>query len=387
LVQVTGADITGFIHRVNEMGIGLGSVTYVDFLTVKISVPKSAFSAFRNEATKRGYTVKLLGKNGLWVFFSKIRTRPVLLMLCFLLTALTVWIPKHVLFVAVEGNQSISTESILQAAETAGLFFGAKRNEVRSEIIKNRLLESIPELQWAGVNTKGCTAVIKVREDRAHDRDEKSAGYSNVVASADGIVVSLTSFSGTPVCSVGDAVKKEQVLISGYMDLGITAKVTRADGEVFAQTQRNIYTVVPLIYSEKKQRCEEITKYSLVLGKNRINLSKDSRISYAGCDKIYSNYALVLPGGFVLPVSLACERIFVGDDSLTKLDGETAKSIASGDSQLYLMNEIVSGTVLGKSEFDDITEDYMTRLTKYQCIEMIGIERAEEFRFEYGKND
>lgn len=36
--------------------------------------------------------------------------------------------------------------------------------------MKNALLSAIPELQWAGVNTYGCRAVISVRERTLPER-------------------------------------------------------------------------------------------------------------------------------------------------------------------------------------------------------------------------
>ena len=43
---------------------------------------------------------------------------------------------------------------------------------IRSEKVKNSLLQRIPQLQWAGINTDGCVAVISVREKTAIKNSE-----------------------------------------------------------------------------------------------------------------------------------------------------------------------------------------------------------------------
>ena len=89
--------------------------------------------------------------------------RPVLLAGLGILFLLAMYLPSRVLFIRVEGNMQIPDRQILAAAEECGIRFGASRREVRSEKVKNALLSSVPQLQWAGVNTAGCVATISVR--------------------------------------------------------------------------------------------------------------------------------------------------------------------------------------------------------------------------------
>lgn len=386
-VQISGADIPRSIRRISEKGIVLYSVEYVDLFTARFRIQRSQLASFRAETEDKGDKIEILGFSGFWIKVSKIHKRPVLLVMILFLLFLTAWLPKHILFVAVEGNASTSTELILQQAELGGVHFGTKRSDVRSEVLKNHLLETIPSLQWAGVNTVGCTAVIQVREDPAAQSGAEEIRFSSVVASVDGIVTSCTILSGTPACAVGDAVKQDQVLISGYQDLGLVVKTTRSKGEVFAQTEHMVRVVMPAQYQALESSEEEIVNYALIFGKKRINLSKDSGISYVGCDKIYTEYWLTLPGGFVLPVALVREQISVGQNARSGLDPEAAYVSMSDYADGYLLDSIVSGRILNRTVFSEYQNEALCLTIRYNCLEMIGRERKEEFRFEYGKND
>ena len=62
----------------------------------------------------------------------------------------------------VEGNSAVASVDIIDAAQNAGLGFGASRRAVRSEKVKNALLASIPDLNLpysaqSGVNIKSIT--------------------------------------------------------------------------------------------------------------------------------------------------------------------------------------------------------------------------------------
>ena len=80
--------------------------------------------------------------------------------------------------------------------------------------------------------------------------DQKSAGVGSIVASRDGVITSITTTKGTPLCKAGQAVKAGQILISGYTDCGISIRADPAEGEVFAETYREMMT----LYASKRAR-------------------------------------------------------------------------------------------------------------------------------------
>ena len=134
-------------------------------------------------------------------------SRPVLLGGMGLLLAASLYLPSRVLFIRVEGNSVVDTREILAAAEACGIRFGASRREVRSEKVKNNLLEKVPDLQWAGVNTAGCVATISVRERQITAEEQAEEAVTHLVAARDGYIVSTTVTQGTPLVQVGQTVR------------------------------------------------------------------------------------------------------------------------------------------------------------------------------------
>ena len=118
------------------------------------------------------------------------------------------------LFIEAEGNELLSGEEILAAAEECGISFGASRKYIRSEKVKNQLLSLLPELQWAGINTVGCRAVISVRERAVAENSHPKQYVSNLVAEQDAYILSATVTEGTPMVRPGDSVVAGQTLVS-----------------------------------------------------------------------------------------------------------------------------------------------------------------------------
>lgn len=378
ILEFTGADIAGFLSYLSSVGIPLFDIEWKDTLSVCASVSSKYKKSILDHAEKRGVAVKIIKTQVSLRLVEKILRRPLLIIGIILVMLLSIYLPTRIFLVEINGNQTIPARYIAEAAETCGITFGANRSAIRSEIIKNKLLEELPQLQWAGINTYGCRAVISVTEKSVTQKDDGKFQVSSMIASNDGIIESVTVTKGNTLCSVGQAVKKGQVLISGYLDCGNKIQATKAEGEIFAHTSRSITILSPLNYKEKGSDVESKKKYSLILGKNRINLSKDSGISIATCDKMYKEYPLILPGGFVLPVALAVEQWngYNKDEQDMLTNGSVID--LSSFAALYLQQQMISGRIVSKAENIQHTNDTVCLKGVYNCLEMIGRERTEE---------
>lgn len=376
--RLTSADPAGAMGAISKAGIELFHACPQGELTICALVRRKDYKRLRRLAKKRGETVVIIRREGsYWTFRGLIR-RPVLLMGIALICFLTLYLPSRILFVEVEGNCNVPAFLILEKAEECGLNFGVSRRQIRSERLKNALLQAVPELQWAGINTYGCRAVISVRERPSEEDIQEKGSVSSVVATRDGVISEITVYSGNRLCVPGQAVKAGEVLISGYTDCGICVRATHAQGEVFAHTQRSLTAVMPLQYAQKGQIQKQTKKYSLLLGKKLINFSKDSGISTAGCDKMYSVKYITLPGNLRLPLALVTETIVSYDTSSESMDEEKAQEILTSFSSEYLYHTMIAGHITQRYEIIQPNDEICILHGRYACVEMIGKTRIEE---------
>ncbi len=384
-VEITSASPAEMLTTVGKLGIAVHQAVSTGDLTIKCSIYRSDFKSLQKALESRGDKIKILRSVGLYWYILNLRHRPVLLIGCVFLIACMLYLPSRVLFVEVEGNSQITTQLILDKAEKCGIVFGASRRAVRSEQMKNALLEEIPQLQWAGINTVGCVAVISVRERETVDRQEQTSRVSSIVATQDGVIREVTVLRGNPLCKVGQAVKAGQVLVSGYTDCGISIKATRAEAEITAQTMRQFDAVTLMAMKKRSAVKQECVKYSLLVGKKLIKLFKDSGISDTSCVKMYEKQYLTLPGGFKLPIAIVTERC-VSYDMETAAPQSDDFQWMERVSQDYLRTQMVAGQIL----YTDVTlslQDTVCSLQgKYDCLEMIGRVQSEEIIHGYGEN-
>ena len=164
LCTLTGADPGESLHAISKAGIPVREITRTDDLTVRFRCPARCRSQIQRMLEKRGDSILFSHPKGWGTWMKAIKNRPVLVFGALFFLILSLYLPTRVFFFSVEGNERISARQILEAAENSGICFGVSRDRVRSEKMKNALLAALPQLQWAGINTKGCVAVISVRE-------------------------------------------------------------------------------------------------------------------------------------------------------------------------------------------------------------------------------
>ncbi len=357
-------------------GILIQDAFCADMLHLRFSVPRRQLPLLHRMAAKRGEELTIQHRQGIYYFLFTLIHRPVLVLGLAALLFIACWVPTRVFFVTVEGNFTVTQQAIIEKAATCGIRFNTSRREVRSERVKNALLEAMPELQWAGVNTYGCVAVITVRERSKINITPQETGVSSIVAVRDGIIREMTVLRGNALCKPGEAVRAGQVLVSGYTDCGITIQATHAKAEVFGETQHNLSVLLPKFFDKIESKNTSAKKFSILIGKKRINFYKGSGISGSSCAKIYEEKYLTLPGGFQLPIALCWEQEIAYVQQPTQT--EDAKAQLEEFARRYLSAQMVAGKIQSSAEvFSDLDEVF--RLDGvYGCYEMLGISQMEE---------
>ncbi len=386
-VEITSAEPEKILSIASNKGIVLYEVFPKGGLKFRAIVLRKDYKKLIHLLSNHGDTIVVLKQRGLYWSLKGLRKRPVLLAGILIYFILVFYVPTRVLFIYVEGNQRVSTWQILDTAQNYGLSFGASRRELRSEKIKNVLLEAIPQLQWVGVNTKGCVATISVLEKNQVKYQMQDNGIKGIFASRDGIIREITVKSGNSLCSVGQAVRRGQLLVSGYTDFGIVMKAEAADAEVYAETTRTYETISPVEFHYRGAEQNTKKYYKLIIGKKLINFFESSSISDTTCVKMYKEYVMMLPGGFRLPVALVVETVKTCE--LSEHQELRMENFAWVEHHLsrYVQSQMIAGKILNANVTNELRDTVFYLHGNYACYEMISQARNEEITNVYGKAD
>lgn len=386
-LEITSADPEKTLDFLTQKNISFSQVIKKCDLTYQIRITRKEYSKLNTLLNPRGDRIRILGKSGLYWDLTQLFRRPFLLLTFLLLLLLSIYLPGRILFVSVVGNKTLPENQILSAAQNCGIGFAASRKQVRSEKVKNALLAAVPQLQWAAVNTSGCRAIISVQERVPENIFTDIHEVTSLIADRDGHILSTTITSGTGYVAPGDSVKAGELLISGYTDCGICIRAARAAGEIIAQTNRELNAVMPANCSMVSRTQDKGYHLTLVFGKKRINLWKDSRISTGSCDRMYQEYYLSLPGGFRLPVAVCIDQFtFYEIQTISETEHHAHKQLKQF-AEDYLIQQMVAGKIMSKQEQLTFSDGLYTLEGSYICREMIGKQQREQIGDFNGKRD
>ena len=376
VLEIRCADVGAMLEKLTKWNKTVTDLQYIDDLTVKLRVTRADYK--RVEMALRGFGCKISVKaqKGAYWKIKRLLHRPVFTVGVLLYLLVVAAVPGRVFFVQIEGNSAVPDRLILEAAQTCGISFGASRREVRSERMKNALLEKISQLQWAGVNTHGCVAIISVRERQEETKGENEKPAS-IVATRDAIVRQITVLRGTQLCKVGQAVKAGQTLVSAYKDYGLSIKLTGAKAQIYGQTERDLEVVTPVSTTLRTNEIARQRKYSVIIGKKQINFFKDSGISDTSCVKMYKRTYITLPGGYVLPIAWVTYEFIYYE---TQVAENSDFSFVEQSARDYLLTQMTDGSILREESDFAVVDDRYRFLATYSCYELIGLPKDEEFK-------
>ena len=385
-MRIVHSDLRALLTAYTEAGIILHAVRILDELTAVVHVDRKDMRQFSDISEKYTAKIEVLRRSGIHWTAKHLLHRPVLLFGMIAILCISAIISRMVLTVEVTGNSQIADREILETAAAAGVRFGAWKSQIRSEKVKNQLMEMLPQLQWVGITTDGSVATVSVKERQEPAIKADQPQNYGIFAAKDGVIHSLQVTKGNALCSVGQAVTKGELLISAYTDCGLSLRATGAEGEIHALTMRKLKTVLPAIACNQGKITDEVFRYSLLIGKKRINFYKDSGICDTSCDKMYKEYYMELPGGFELPLGIAVERLTYHDTSSVVTADKMLEALEQW-SEDYLRRDMIAGQILSADISLEENEEVSGIVGTYQCLEMIGRLQQEEITGNYGKTD
>ena len=189
-----------------------------DCYTMYISL--SDFYKLRPIVKKTGTRAAVLERYGLPFFIRKMRKRKVFALGLPCCLAFLIAMSQFVWAIDFEGNVSITDDVLLDFLAENGVDYGVAKNKVDIEALEAGLRENFDIITWTSARIEGTHFIVKIKEndlavEEETEDDKENWPGSNLVATQDGVVVSILTRQGVPKVTEGTSVQKGDVLVSG----------------------------------------------------------------------------------------------------------------------------------------------------------------------------
>lgn len=238
-------------------------------------------------------------KYGFPFFFRRYKKRLALFFLPLLFAALSFVYSSFIWRVEISGATPSLQKKVLSTLSDMGVRRGAYIRRINPDEIKRRVLLKHSDLTWMWLNLDGTSAEIEIVPRKKAPSTIKITEPANVIAQRSGLVTKIQTFCGTPLVTVGEAVEKGQILISGIFkseNENIPVYYHHAGGIVEATVWDEKAVILPKQLSEKVRTGNKKSAFGVNFTKNNVNFSINSRISYREYDKIVKNIRIPFLG-------------------------------------------------------------------------------------------
>ena len=235
-IRVEGLNLCRAVCELENLGFELSDIRFLDKKRITFCVKSKECAKVVAYLKKKWYNTEIIGEVGLSKIFKAFKRRAIAFSLIAVAILAAVILSGTCLEIEINAPEDL-TSDIVAALEEIGVKKGCNMRSVDLDETENALCVSLPDVKYAFAEKKGSKLFITVETLSTAPQPDDLTVPRDIVASCDGVVTRILVLNGTPLVSVGDTVKKGQVLIRGQNTFADgTEETATAMGEVWAET-------------------------------------------------------------------------------------------------------------------------------------------------------
>lgn len=323
--------------------------------------------------------IKVLNKSGLPHFLYKYRKRKIFI-LCFLLFLCSMFLFSCFVWnISINGNSCYTDIEIIKDIQDNYVQLGTKKTKINCSKLEKQLREKYDKLAWISCEIKGTNLIINVEETLSKEPVNKSKEPCNIIAYKDAIITDVIINNGQRLVSAGDEVKKNDILITGVVNIYneydelIESNLTRASGTIYGIVEYNYYDEFSTQSNQKKYTDSISSSYYIEIFNNVFKLPS-KKLKYENYDIVTENNRLKLFDNFYLPISLSKSEYKEYSTQTVNITENEAISQAKSKLTLYIDNLKKKGvSILENNVTIEIVNGVCVAKGTIKCKEIIGI--------------
>ncbi len=280
-VEVRGYSPERFLNLCSNLNIVLWNLQPTDD-GYAFCISLQAFRRLKPILRKTGTRIRITKRCGLP--FLLFRYRKHRFFLCGICCAFVVLIlmTQFIWKVEITGNSFYSNQVLLDFLEDSGIGYGTLKKKADCEEIETLLRGQFDDITWVSARLSGTRLYLTVQErvggtaDLAADEEIPA----DLVADHPGTIDSIVVRKGTPMVEKGDTVEKDDVLVSGRVDIMNDAgevaasNYCRADADVEIHTSLAYENSFSAAYEKPEETGKKRYSCVVIFDKNLLNIGK-----------------------------------------------------------------------------------------------------------------
>ena len=217
VISITGINTLRFINLLKQNNIRLFNIKRMSDTTECVMFAKD-FKKIKSLAKITGVRVRISKKNGPGFFIFNNRNRYFLVAGLIIFIIIILWSIQKIVKIEIRGNEYYASTEIYEFLTENNIDYGSAVKNISCKDIEKLMLNHFDLLTFVSVHINGNTLIITVKENKTVKQEKEDETPCNLVATEDGVVVSIITRAGVPLVKAGDEVKRADVLVYSKID-------------------------------------------------------------------------------------------------------------------------------------------------------------------------
>ncbi len=322
--------------------------------------------------------IAVINKSGLPNFFYKYKKRKIFA-LCVLLCIISILIFSNYIWkISIKGNNLYTQEEIIKIINDDYIPIGYKKSKINCNQLEKELRERFNNIAWISCEIKGTNLIVHINESVPNNTDIAFSKPCNIVAYKDALITEIITNKGIKVVSKGDQVKKNDILITGIVNISneydelIETSYTTAQGTVTGIVDYTYSDSFPMENTKKVYTGK--TKKAIELNIINSNIKLPSNNPLKLYDTISTTNTLELLENLYFPIGFTINNYKEYELKNVIYTSDEAYDIANKRLLSYIENLKKKGvSILENNVKITIVNDKCIATGIIKCKEVIGI--------------
>ncbi len=380
LINIKGASKDRLLNMCKKNDIPFENLKLIDDgYSMQLSTSGYKELMVFKEKIKSDCTIEVVNKIGLPHFFFKYKKRKIFAICCIIFLISVYCFTYFIWNISISGTSTYTKEEIIKDVKNNHVKLGSPKSDINCNELEKQLRNKYDNLAWISCQIKGTNLIINVEETVPNNEVIKYEKPCNIIAHKDAIITKIVTNKGSRVVNLGDKVNKNDILITGAVNVYneydelLETNYLSAKGQILGIVEYNYYDEFSLENSDKVYTNNTTSSYSIYF--------KDSIVKLPFCKAKYNSYDTVtednklkLFGDIYLPLGIYKTTYKEYDVSNVTLSQEEASAKAKERLIIYIDNLKKKGvSILENNVTISFVDGKCIAKGIIKCEESIGI--------------
>jgi len=310
-IEINGFSVMRFINMAIHRKIPLWDIEEDTPGIIRAKILVKNFKELKYCIKKTKCKVRIIKKIGLPFFFHRYRKRKVLFLGALFFIGAIYTLSFFIWRIEIVGYDRISYDEISSFTKEHGLDLGTFKPAINRAELEKALLYNFSDIAYINVDIRGTRAIIHIAETLPPVEIIDTLTPSNIVATKEALIETISVSTGTPMVGPGDIVGPGDVLVSGQItsvdDMGMeNAQYVPSNAKIEGRIFYSINFTVSKLYDVPNFTGEEKHQYSINIAGLTFNFFRNNNFYnfYENYDTITSRHQLNFGVDYPLPIIL-----------------------------------------------------------------------------------